>query len=296
MAETVGFIGLGLMGRPMALHLVNAGIPLVVHNRSRGAVDALVAAGARAASTPAEVAAAATRIVTMLPDGPDVAAVLEGDDGILSAMAPGTIVIDSSTIAPDTARRLAARTAKAGGRFLDAPVSGGEIGAIEGTLTFMVGGDADALEAVRPLLAIMGREDRIVHVGGAGAGQVCKACNQLVIGGTLAAIAEAIALARKADVDPARVRQALLGGFAASRALEVHGQRMIDGNYTPGFRGRLYTKDLGIALDTLAAHGVPAPVTALVAQLVHAQVTAGRGDDDYSAMAEVIFGLAGLSR
>lgn len=296
MAETVGFIGLGLMGRPMALHLVNAGVPVVVHNRSRGAVDTLVAAGARAASTPAEVAAAATRIVTMLPDGPDVAAVLEGDSGILRAMALGTIVVDSSTIAPDTARRLAARTAEAGGRFLDAPVSGGEIGAIEGTLTFMVGGDADALEAVRPLLAIMGRDDRIVHVGASGAGQVCKACNQLVIGGTLAAIAEAIALARKADVDPARVRQALLGGFAASRALEVHGQRMIDGHYTPGFRGRLYTKDLGIALDTLAAHGVPAPVTALVAQLVQAQVASGRGDDDYSAMAEVIFGLAGLSR
>jgi 3-hydroxyisobutyrate dehydrogenase-like beta-hydroxyacid dehydrogenase len=211
-------------------------------------------------------------------------------------MTPGTIIVDSSTIAPETARALADGTASRGGRFLDAPVSGGEIGAVEGTLTFMVGGEAEALETVRPVLAHLGRADRLVHVGASGAGQVCKACNQLVIGGTLAAVAEAIALARKAGVDPARVRQALLGGFAASRVLEVHGERMIQGNYVPGFKGRLYTKDLGIALDSLAAHGVPAPFTALVAQFVQAQVSAGRGEDDYSALAEVIFTLAGLSR
>jgi 2-hydroxy-3-oxopropionate reductase len=284
------------MGQPMARHLLASGRPLVVHSRSPGPVEALVADGARAASSPAEVAREARCIVTMLPDGPDVARVLEGDHGILTAMAPGTIVIDSSTIAPATARRLAARMAERGGAFLDAPVSGGEIGAIDGTLTFMVGGDAAALAEVRPLLALMGREDRIVHVGEAGAGQICKACNQLVIGGTLVAVAEALALARKSDVDPAKVRQALLGGFASSRVLEVHGERMITANYVPGFKGRLYTKDLGIALDTLAAHGVPAPVTALVAQLVQAQLAAGRGEDDYSAVAEVIFGLAGLER
>jgi 2-hydroxy-3-oxopropionate reductase len=284
------------MGQPMARHLLASGRPLVVHSRSPGPVEALVADGARAAGSPAEVARDARCIVTMLPDGPDVARVLEGDQGIFTTMAPGTIVTDSSTIAPATARRLAARMAERGGAFLDAPVSGGEIGAIDGTLTFMVGGDASALAEVRPLLALMGREDRIVHVGEAGAGQICKACNQLVIGGTLVAVAEALALARKSDVDPAKVRQALLGGFASSRVLEVHGERMITANYVPGFKGRLYTKDLGIALDTLAAHGVPAPVTALVAQLVQAQLAAGRGEDDYSAVAEVIFGLAGLER
>jgi 2-hydroxy-3-oxopropionate reductase len=284
------------MGQPMARHLLASGRPLIVHSRSPGPVEALVAAGARAAASPAEVARAARHLFTMLPDGPDVREVLDGDKGVLGAMAPGTIVVDSSTIAPATARELAARTAARGGTFLDAPVSGGEIGAIDGTLTFMVGGDAAALAAVRPWLALMGREDRIVHVGESGAGQICKACNQLVIGGTLAAVAEALALARKSSVDPGRVREALLGGFASSRVLEVHGERMIKANYVPGFKGRLYTKDLGIALDTLAAHGVPAPVTALVAQLVQAQVASGRGEDDYSAVAEVIFGLAGLKR
>ncbi|MDP1571776.1 MAG: NAD(P)-dependent oxidoreductase [Vicinamibacterales bacterium] len=296
MSDPIGFIGLGAMGLPMARHLLAAGRPLVVHSRSRGPVDALVAEGARAAASPAEVARQARTIFTMLPDGPDVTQVLEGEHGVFAAMAPHTVIVDSSTIAPETARRLAARATALGAVLLDAPVSGGEIGAIEGTLTFMVGGDAAALDAVRPLLAIMGREDRIVHIGESGAGQIAKACNQLVIGGTMAVVAEAIALARKADVDPAKVRQALLGGFASSRVLEVHGERMIKANYVPGFKGRLYTKDLGIALDTLAAHGVPAPVTAVVAQLVQAQTAAGRGEEDYSAMAEIIFGLAGLTR
>jgi 2-hydroxy-3-oxopropionate reductase len=294
--DTVGFIGLGIMGRPMALNLARAGVPLIVHNRSAAPIRALVSAGATAAATPADVAASARIVITMLPDGPDVHEVLAGSAGLWQTMAPGTIIVDSSTIAPETARALADGTASRGGRFLDAPVSGGEIGAVEGTLTFMVGGEAEALETVRPVLAHLGRADRLVHVGASGAGQVCKACNQLVIGGTLAAVAEAMALARKAGVDPARIRQALLGGFAASRVLEVHGERMIQGNYVPGFKGRLYTKDLGIALDSLAAHGVPAPFTALVAQFAQAQVTAGRGEDDYSALAEVIFNLAGLSR
>lgn len=292
--ETVGFIGLGVMGRPMALNLRKAGVPLVVHSRSRGPVDALVAAGARAVDSPADVAAAARRIITMLPDGPDVAAVLEGPHGVFPAMQPGTIIIDSSTIQPGVARRLAARAAELGGRLLDAPVSGGEIGAIDGTLAFMVGGEAAALESVRPLLAVMGHPDKIVHIGDAGAGQIAKACNQLVIGGTMAVVAEAIALARKSGVDPARVRQALLGGFAASRVLDVHGERMIAGNYKPGFKGRLYTKDLGIAADALAEHGVPAPATALVRQLVQAQAVAGEGELDYSAVAKVVFRLAGL--
>jgi 2-hydroxy-3-oxopropionate reductase len=173
-------------------------------------------------------------------------------------------------------------------------VSGGEIGAIAGTLSIMVGGDAAAVAEVRPLLEAVGNPERIVHIGASGAGQICKVCNQLVIGGTLAAVSEAFALARKAGVDAAKVREALLGGFAASRVLEVHGERILAENYTPGFRARLYAKDYRVAGETLAAHETPAPVAAAVHQLVTALIAAGRGDDDYSALATVLFNLAGL--
>ena len=296
MSDVIGFIGLGLMGKPMALNLLKKGFPVIVHSRSRGPVDDLVAAGAKAANSPAEVARGARHIMTMLPDGPDVSLVLEGDNGILTAMSKGTIIVDSSTIAPAIARRLAAATAAKGGQFLDAPVSGGEIGAIAGTLTFMVGGEAAALEAVRPMISAMGSPEKIVHVGDSGAGQICKACNQIVLGGTMAVVAEAIALARKAGVDPMKVRAALMGGFAQSRVLEVHGERMIVGNYKPGFKGKLFRKDFGIAMASLAEMGVPAPASAVVSQLVQAQVSAGRGEDDYSALGDVIFELAHLSR
>jgi 2-hydroxy-3-oxopropionate reductase len=290
----VGFIGLGAMGKPMALNLRKHDVPVVVHNRSSAAERVLVDAGASVATTPAAVAAACPVIMTMLPDAPDVAAVLDGPSGLLSALQPDTVVVDSSTIAPAAAIRFAGLVAGRGGAYLDAPVSGGEIGAIDGTLTFMVGGDAAALERVRPLLAHMGKAERIVHVGPTGAGQICKACNQLVIGGTMVAVAEALALAKKAGVDGAKVRQALLGGFAASRVLEVHGERMLTGNYTPGFKARLYKKDLRIVAEALAEYGVPAPSTALVQQLVHAQLAAGGGEDDYSGVAKALFGLAGL--
>lgn len=294
MTPTVGFIGLGLMGKPMALNLRKKGFPVVVRSRSQPPVDVLVAAGATAAATPADVARAARVIVTMLPDGPDVRLVLEGESGLLSTIQPGTVVIDSSTIAPAIARELAARVRDHGGWFLDAPVSGGEIGAIDGTLAFMVGGDAAALEQVRPVIAAMGNPDKIVHVGESGAGQVCKACNQIVLGGTMAVVAEAIALARKSGVDPMKVRAALLGGFAQSRVLDVHGERMITANFKPGFKTKLFHKDLGIALHTLAEAGVPAPASAVVQQLVQAQMAGGGGDDDYSAIATVIFALASL--
>lgn len=290
----VGFIGLGLMGRPMALNLLKHGHQIVVHSRSRGPVDELAAAGATVAHSPAEVATAARIIITMLPDGPDVAQVLEGPNGIFSTMQPGTVIVDSSTIAPATARRLAEATAGRGGHLLDAPVSGGEIGAIAGTLTFMVGGEAEALARVQPVLAAMGTPEKIVHIGDSGAGQICKACNQIVLGGTMTVVAEAIALARKNGVDPMKVRAALMGGFAQSRVLEVHGERMITGNYKPGFKGKLFRKDFGIALGSLSEAGVPALASAVVAQLVLAQVTRGRGDDDYSALAEVVFQLAGI--
>lgn len=284
------------MGKPMALNLRKHNYDVIVHSRSRGPVDALVAAGARAADTPAGVALHARILITMLPDGPDVAAVLEGEHGVFSTLQPGTVIVDSSTIAPATARRLALATSERDGSFLDAPVSGGEIGAIDGTLTFMVGGDAAALALVTPVLSAMGKPERIVHVGESGAGQICKACNQIVLGGTMAVVAEAIALARKNGVDPMKVRAALLGGFAQSRVLEVHGERMITGNYKPGFKGALFKKDFGIAMAALADAGVPATTAAVVAQLVQAQVSRGEGADDYSALARVVFELAGLDR
>jgi 2-hydroxy-3-oxopropionate reductase len=292
MSETVGFIGLGLMGRPMAKNLLKRGFPLVVHSRSPGPVDDLVNAGAARAASPADVARRATRIVTMLPDSPDVEKVLEGHDGVFSAMQRGTILIDTSSIAPAAARRLAARAAALGAAMLDAPVSGGEIGAISASLSIMAGGPAEAFAAVKPILDAMGNPERVVRIGESGAGQLCKVCNQMVIGGALASVSEAFALARKAGVDPALVRQALLGGFAASRVLEVHGERILQTNYKPGFRATLFAKDMRIARDTLAEHHTPAPVSTEVQQLVEALVADGRGEDDYSALATVLFKLA----
>ena len=291
---TVGFIGLGLMGKPMAKNLLKAGYSLVVHSRSRGPVDELVALGAHAQPSPAEVARRSTRIITMLPDSPDVEQVLEGIDGVFSAMQAGTILIDTSSIAPATAKRLAEEARARGGRMLDAPVSGGEIGAIDGTLSIMVGGDADAFAAAKPLLDVMGNPDKVIRIGDSGAGQVCKLCNQIVLGATLVGVSEAFALARKAGVDPAKVREALLGGFAASRVLEVHGQRILTSNYTPGFRAVLYGKDYRNVALSLDEYGVPAPVSAAVKALVDEMVRQGHGDADYSAVARVLFQKAGL--
>jgi 2-hydroxy-3-oxopropionate reductase len=294
MPDTVGFIGLGLMGKPMAKNLLKKGFPLVVHSRSAPPVDELVGAGATRATSPADVARRARRILTMLPDSPDVEQVLEGPDGIFQGLQPGTILIDSSSISPAVARRLAAAAAARGATMLDAPVSGGEIGAIGGTLSIMVGGDAAAFTEVRPILEAMGNPERIIRIGDAGAGQICKVCNQMVIGGALAAVSEAFALAQKAGVDAAKVREALLGGFAASRVLEVHGERILTGNYKPGFRAQLYAKDYRIAAETLAAHQTPAPIAAAVHQLVTALVASGRGTEDYSALAKVVFEQAGI--
>lgn len=296
MTETVGFVGLGVMGRPMAKHLLAKGYALAVHNRSRASVDALVAAGATAADTPADVARRSTIVITMVPDTPDVEAVITGPGGVLEGLQPGSVVIDMSSISPVVTRRLAAAVAAGGGTMLDAPVSGGEIGAVNGTLSIMVGGDAGALARVRPVLECMGNPERIVHVGAEpGSGQVCKICNQVAIGGALAGVSEAFALARKAGVDAARVREALLGGFAASRVLEVHGERMLKRNYAPGFRARLYQKDLRLAQEAAGAHGVAMPATALVAQLLNALISSGGSDLDYSAFATVLFDLAGLA-
>lgn len=299
MSERIGFIGLGVMGRPMARNLLKAGFPLVVHSRTQAVVDRFVeevrATGQiAAASTPADVASRSDVVVTMLPDSPDVRLVVAGPNGVFERLRAGTIIVDMSTISPAVARELADEAQRRGAAMLDAPVSGGEIGAVNGTLSIMVGGDAQALERVRPILNAMGNPERVVHIGASGAGQVCKACNQLAIGGALATVGEVFALARKSGVDPAKVREALLGGFAASRVLEVHGERILKGNYVPGFRARLYHKDMGIALETARRHDVPLPVSAVVQQLVNAMMAGGRGDLDYSALATVLFDLAGL--
>jgi 2-hydroxy-3-oxopropionate reductase len=294
--ETVGFIGLGLMGKPMALNLVKAGFELVVHSRSRGPVDALASAGARVATGPAEVARQATVVITMLPDTPDVELVLAGPHGVFEGVTKGAVIVDMSSISPAATRRLAAQAAERGATLLDAPVSGGEIGAVQGTLSIMVGGDAAAVERVRPILNAMGNPERVIHIGASGAGQICKVCNQMAIGGALAVVSELMVLAKKAGVDPWKVREALLGGFAASRVLEVHGERILRKNYEPGFRAGLYHKDMGIALETARACGTPVPVSAVVAQLVASMVASGHGDRDYSGLAQVLFEMAGVEQ
>jgi 2-hydroxy-3-oxopropionate reductase len=293
MAENVGFIGLGVMGKPMAKHLIAAGHHLTVHNRSRGAVDELVAAGGTAALSPAEVAKASSIVITMLPDTPDVERVLTGPDGVLSALQKGAIVIDMSSISPVATERLAATVADKGGSMIDAPVSGGEIGAINAQLSIMCGGDEAAFNRVKPILASMGNPEKIVYIGRSGAGQICKVCNQVAIGGALAGVSEAFALAKKAGVDAARVRQALLGGFAASRVLEVHGERMLVDNYKPGFRARLYQKDMRLANEAAAANGVSMPANAVVSQLLNALIASGGADLDYAALGTVLFKMAG---
>jgi 2-hydroxy-3-oxopropionate reductase len=291
----VGFIGLGVMGKPMAGHLIAKGYSVTVCNRSQGAVRELVAAGATAAASPADAARGAGIVITMLPDTPDVERVLTAADGVLSALAPGAIVIDMSSISPEATIRLAEAVAARGGRMLDAPVSGGEIGAINAQLSIMVGGDPAAFARVRPVLECMGNPERIVHIGDApGSGQVCKICNQIAIGGALAGVSEALALAKKSGVDGALVRQALLGGFASSRVLDVHGERMLTGNYKPGFRAKLYQKDMRLAGEATAARGIAAPTTRLVTELVDALVDSNGGELDYAAIGKVVFDRAGV--
>jgi 2-hydroxy-3-oxopropionate reductase len=281
-AERIGFVGLGIMGRPMARNLLAAGFPLTVHSRSAGPVEELVAAGASSAPSPAEVARRSDVTITMLPDTADVALVLDGPDGVRDGVSDGDLVVDMSTIDPAPTRRLAAAFAAEGVAMLDAPVSGGERGAIDATLSIMVGGEAAAVERARPVFETLGRT--IVHVGASGAGQVCKACNQLVVGATIEAVAEALLLAERSRVDPARVREALLGGFAASKILEVHGERMLRRSFDPGFRIRLHGKDARIVEEAAAATGTPVPGFAVVARQLRRAVEAGDGDLDHAAL------------
>lgn len=286
----VGFIGLGIMGRPMARNLLRAGFRLRVYNRSRGSVEELAALGATPASSPADAARGADVVVTVLPDSPDVQQVVVGPSGVQEGLRAGGVLIDMSTISPIVTRELAERLRGQGIHMLDAPVSGGEKGAIEGTLSIMVGGDPAVFEACRPIFEALGKN--IVHIGPTGAGQVAKACNQIVVGVTIQAIGEALTLAQRTGVDPMRVRQALLGGSAYSRILETHGQRMLEDNFRPGFKARLHRKDLSIALATGEAVAVPLLATALVHELLRALEARGQGDWDHSALATLIRDLS----
>ncbi len=291
MSDRIGFIGLGIMGRPMAGHLVGAGYEVTVWNRTRSKMDELVRAGARPGSSPKDVATRSDITITMVADTPDVREVILGPGGVIEGVRRGSVVVDMSTISPVATREIAQELAARGAEMLDAPVSGGEKGAIEATLSIMVGGKPEVFERVLPVFRRLGRN--IVHLGGIGAGQVTKACNQLVLSLTLVGVAEALTLARRAGVDPAKVRAALLGGFAQSRVLELHGQRMLDGNFEPGFRTRLYHKDMGIVMETGRATGVPLLGGGLAAQLYQAAMSRGLGEKDYSVLAQVIAELAG---
>lgn len=281
----LGFIGLGIMGAPMAGHLRAAGHELHVHTRS-AVPPALLQAGAVRCASAAEVARAAEVVFLMLPDTPDVEAVLFGPDGVAAALRPGQAVVDMSSIAPLATQRFAERIAAAGCDWLDAPVSGGEVGAKAASLTIMCGGSEAAFARLQPLLALMGKN--ITHVGPAGAGQVAKVANQIIVALNIAAVAEALVFAAKAGADPARVRQALMGGFAASRILEVHGQRMLDRSFAPGFRIRLHQKDLALALAGARELGVALPQTAGAAQLMQACAAQGWGELDHSALVRAL--------
>ncbi len=287
---TVGMIGLGIMGRPMVRNLLKAGYNVTVHNRSSGPMEELAAEGATPADSPRAVAERVDIVITMLPDSPDVEAVMRGERGVFAGTRAGSIVIDMSTISPIVAKTLHEEASARGIRMLDAPVSGGDRGAIAGTLSIMVGGDAALFAEVNPVFAAMGKT--IVHVGPASAGQTVKACNQIVVALAYQAISEALVLGARAGVDPQKIIEVLNGGLAATRVMEMRGASMIAHNFTPGFRVRLHHKDLGIALETAKAYGVPLPATAVVDQAFASLRAAGREELDHSALLSYVEDLA----
>ncbi len=289
----VGYIGLGLMGKSIARNILKAGFPLVVHNRSRGAVDELVGEGAQAANSPKEVAAQVDVVFTNLPDTPDVEKVVLGENGILAGAHPGLVYVDNSTIKPAAARRIAEELARKNVFALDAPVSGGDIGAKNGTLTIMVGGEASALEKVRPVLMAMGKT--VTHVGDAGAGQVAKAANQIMVAAQMVAMGELLVFAKKAGVDPGKVVEAIKAGAAQCWALDVKPQRLFAGNRTPGFKAYMQLKDLKIILDTAQEYDIPISGTIENTRLYQQMIDAGMGELDNSAVVGVIEAKAGVS-
>jgi 2-hydroxy-3-oxopropionate reductase len=289
----VGYIGLGLMGKSMARNILKAGYPVVVHNRSQGAVIELAKEGAIPASSPAEVATQVDVVFTNLPDSPDVEQVVLGPNGILEGSHPGLIYVDNSTIKPASARKLAERLAEAGVLSLDAPVSGGDVGARNGTLAIMVGGSAAALERVMPVFQAMGKT--ITHVGEAGAGQIAKAANQIMVAAQMVAMGELLLFAQKAGADPQKVVQAIRGGAAQCWALDIKPPRLFSGIRTPGFKARLQAKDLAIVIETAREYGAPLPATAVNTQLFNAMLQLGMGELDNSAVVGVLENLAGES-
>lgn len=288
----VGYIGLGIMGAAIARNLIKAGHELVVHNRSRAIVDQLVAEGASAAHSPREVAEAVEFVFTNLPDTPDVEKVVLGEDGIIEGAHEGLVYIDNSTIKPETARLLSERLAEVGVPALDAPVSGGDVGAREGTLTIMVGGPQAAFERALPLFQAMGKT--AVLVGESGAGQIAKVCNQIIVGAQMVALAEALITAQKAGVDPLRVVEAIKGGAAQMWTLDVKPPRLFAGNRQPGFKAYMQHKDLGIVMDTARTYGVPLPMSAVVMQLYTAMLDLGHRELDNSAIIAVYEALTGI--
>ena len=290
MSETVGFIGLGVMGAPMAGNVVEAGHSLVVHSRSPEPVDALAEAGAETAQSPREVAERADVVITMLPDSPAVEAVVFGDDGVLAGASEGDLLVDMSTIHPTVSVAIAQAAAERGVAALDAPVSGGDVGAQQGTLSIMVGGDAADFERAHPLFEVLGKT--IVHVGEAGAGQVVKACNQVVVAVTIAAVSEALVLGSKAGVDPAQILDVLGGGLAGNKVMEMRRSNFLEHDFTPGFRIDLHHKDLNIALESGDAYGVPLAVTSVVQQYMRALRAKGHGGDDHSGLLRLVEELA----
>jgi 2-hydroxy-3-oxopropionate reductase len=288
----VGYIGLGLMGKSVARNILKAGFPLVVHNRSRAAVDELVAEGALSASSPAVVSAQSDIVFTNLPDSPDVEKVVLGERGIIEAAHDGLIVIDNSTIKPASARMIAAELAKRGVYSLDAPVSGGDIGAKNGTLTIMVGGDASALERAMPVLQAMGKT--ITHVGDAGAGQVAKAANQIMVAAQMVAMGELLVFSKKAGVDPRKVVDAIKAGAAQCWSLDIKPPRLFNGNRSPGFKSYMQLKDMRIVLDTAKEYGIPISATEENTKFYEQMIEMGMGELDNSAVVAVIEKLAGI--
>jgi len=291
MSEKVGFVGLGIMGRPMARNLMKAGYDLMAYNRSRGAIEELVAEGAVAAGSPKEVAESSDVVFTMLPGPPEVEKVVAGEEGLLRGAREGSLLVDMSTSSPILARELARDARQRGVGMLDAPVSGGDVGAKEGTLSIMVGGSEEDFERAKPLFEIMGKT--VVHVGESGAGQTVKACNQIVVALTIEAVSEALVLGSKAGVDPMNVIEVLSGGLAGNKVMEVKAEKLLSHNFEPGGKVEFHHKDLGIALEAGREYGVSLPVTAIVDQMFGELRTRGRGEWDHSALLTLIEERAG---
>jgi 2-hydroxy-3-oxopropionate reductase len=286
MTEKVGLIGPGIMGQPMGMNLINAGYPLWVYSRTAERAGPLVEAGATLCDTPKAVAEQADVIITIVSDTPDVEAVVLNENGVLAGAAAGKVLVDMSTISPIATRQIAGRLGEKGIEMLDAPVSGGDVGARNGTLSIMVGGKPDVFERIKPVFEVLGKN--IVHVGESGAGQVAKACNQILVAEHINAAGEALLLARACGADPEKVRQALLGGFAYSRVLEVHGERMLTRNFEPGFKAKLHKKDMHIVLDTMEEKHLDLPTATAVAEAIDQAVANGDGELDSTVLVKIL--------